>query len=68
VALGIYKEGAAARFRERVHSGESRVQLEALATPDFREGTDLSDSLCLAVGSLCQRIALRQRRSPGEPA
>jgi hypothetical protein len=66
IGIGVYKESEAARLRQRLERGARPVHVEGMAPADYDRGEDLSDSLHLAVASLCQRIALRKRRSPGE--
>ncbi|QRK10924.1 haloacid dehalogenase-like hydrolase [Archangium violaceum] len=64
ISLGVYKRGAR---HERKGQRGADARVTGLAPVDYRRGEDLSDSLLLAVGSMCQRIALRERHSPGEP-
>ena len=59
VAIGVYKQRARSDWPgyEEVRDG-TRVQ--NLAPVDFREGSELMQSLTLAVEQLCKRIALRK--------
>ncbi|GGK40633.1 hydrolase [Deinococcus malanensis] len=56
VALGVNKPGAPVHWGKDGIDTEERI--DDIAAPDYTEGSELMRSLCLAVDSICSRIAI----------
>lgn len=60
VGLGVYKEGTQKRWGALLRPSQ-RGRVENLARADYRTGSELSESILLAVESLCRLIELKQK-------
>lgn len=59
MALGLFKEGSAQKWGRHVAVKQGQ-HVSNLAQADFTEGSELMESLYLAVESLCKIIRLRE--------
>ncbi|MGG6265546.1 hypothetical protein ACQ4M3_06020 [Leptolyngbya sp. AN03gr2] len=59
IAIGVYKPDTSEKWGQEIEVTQSQ-RVANLAPADYRENSELMQSLVLAVESLCKRIALRQ--------
>ncbi|MBZ8183125.1 hypothetical protein [Oscillatoria salina] len=59
VAIGVYKGDSVAEWKDSVNVSRSQ-RIANLAPADYRENSELTISLTLAVEGICKRIALHQ--------
>ena len=61
VGIGLYKEREAEKWSEQ-DKIDANQRVANIAPPDYRENSELMQSLTLAVESICKQIALRRLR------